>query len=548
MRTTGIQRSLRILLIALAALVLGLALASPAMAGKPVDADGDGFKTNQDCDDTNAAIHPGAPELCDGVDNNCDGQVDEGCGGGGPNPHAALTWNGPGTCLTCHDVEAQQAHASMHYQWEGPAPFMSSGPASQGKNAGAVNSYCVNITGNWGGCGNCHVGLGGEPDPNPTQAQLENVDCLICHQQDYKRAKVAGVFEPDLANMTITMDQAIRTVHLPTRGNCVQCHAKGGGGDNYKRGDMALAHTATSDATFDVHMATTGADLNCQSCHATSQHLMAGRGSDLRVTENFAEIGCATSSCHTIKESSVGHSTTKVNSHVGRVACQTCHIALYARDAADTPATEATEMFRSWLEPHPTPSGAIHPGNIMLNDQVPEYRFWNKTSWADNLGDPATVDPATGRYPTSRPHGAIDDPESKLYPFKYKTAEQPMATSLGLLIALDTSVYFATGDAVAATEQGLQNMGYSAAEVRAVPEGANLGPARCCNALPATRAAPRWTSPPWATSSRTPRRWSARNATRKRPPRVMSACTTATSTGGLSIVLGVTISVGPNAA
>ena len=42
------------------------------------DSDGDGFTIDQDCDDLNAAVYPGAPEIEDGVDNNCDGLVDEG--------------------------------------------------------------------------------------------------------------------------------------------------------------------------------------------------------------------------------------------------------------------------------------------------------------------------------------------------------------------------------------------------------------------------------------------------------------------------------------
>ncbi|MFT6159643.1 MAG: hypothetical protein ACJATT_001222 [Myxococcota bacterium] len=37
------------------------------------DRDGDGFDAEFDCDDRNADINPEAIEVCDGVDNNCNG-------------------------------------------------------------------------------------------------------------------------------------------------------------------------------------------------------------------------------------------------------------------------------------------------------------------------------------------------------------------------------------------------------------------------------------------------------------------------------------------
>ncbi|MFT5681709.1 MAG: hypothetical protein ACI8RZ_002615 [Myxococcota bacterium] len=42
-----------------------------------VDADADGYDESEDCDDANSVVNPGAEEICDGVDNNCDGEVDE---------------------------------------------------------------------------------------------------------------------------------------------------------------------------------------------------------------------------------------------------------------------------------------------------------------------------------------------------------------------------------------------------------------------------------------------------------------------------------------
>ena len=43
----------------------------------PVDLDGDGQPADLECDDTDARIHPGASTVCDGLDNDCDGAVDD---------------------------------------------------------------------------------------------------------------------------------------------------------------------------------------------------------------------------------------------------------------------------------------------------------------------------------------------------------------------------------------------------------------------------------------------------------------------------------------
>jgi hypothetical protein len=43
-----------------------------------IDNDGDGYNACDDCDDANPNTNPGANETCDGLDNTCDGQVDEG--------------------------------------------------------------------------------------------------------------------------------------------------------------------------------------------------------------------------------------------------------------------------------------------------------------------------------------------------------------------------------------------------------------------------------------------------------------------------------------
>jgi hypothetical protein len=160
--------------------------------------------------------------------------------------------------------------------------------------------------------------------------------------------------------------------------------------------------------------------------------------------------------------SNTGHATADIDRHVARVACQSCHIPTYAKNADDTAATEATETYRSWRSSDAS-APPYHPTSIKANDLVPRYRFWNRYSTNYRLGEVAQFDTAANAYPTSRPDGSVDDtsPDNKLYPFKYKTAEQPLMSSSGKLIALDTAVYFTTANAEAAIRAGLANMGYS---------------------------------------------------------------------------------------
>jgi len=44
------------------------------------DQDGDGYSLKEDCDDTNADINPSATEICDGIDNDCNDEIDDAAG------------------------------------------------------------------------------------------------------------------------------------------------------------------------------------------------------------------------------------------------------------------------------------------------------------------------------------------------------------------------------------------------------------------------------------------------------------------------------------
>lgn len=377
------------------------------------------------------------------------------------NPHAKLKYaDYPGNCLNCHMDQATEMFNTTHYQWVGETPDMVNGNGQpQGKLTNAVNSYCINILGNWPVCGSCHAGRGLRPDD--AGAGLENIDCLMCHSEEYavRRTRLSdgtmGVAQPD--------DALVQNIHAPTRVNCLACHAKAGGGDGVKRGDLSLASATNASADFDVHMNRAGADLSCQACHVFENHKVIGKGSDIRPTDDpgrGAQVSCLT--CHPDKNSRNGHDSRKINDHVNRVACQTCHIPTYAK--------VATETHRDWRSHHdgsPADANALpgHPYTEKAADLIPVYRFWNRTSDNALLGDEAsrTYNALKDTWSTSIPMGDVTD--GKLYPFKYKTAMQPKTVADNRLVALNTYEYLKrSGQVAVAIEQGLAAMGYAAHE------------------------------------------------------------------------------------
>jgi hypothetical protein len=386
-----------------------------------------------------------------------------------------LTWTGYSTCISCHNSQAAAMYQGVHYQWAGSAAEMTNGPAIQGKmdavdGSSALNAYCINIQGSWGPCGSCHVGTGAKPvaTATPDAAQLASIDCLMCHKNPaiatpYARVRNAttGLFEP---SATVDMNNVVRTVIKPVRSACLGCHAKAGGGDAVKRGDLALASGNTTDANYDVHMATTRGNLACQRCHTYTNHRVAGRGTDLRPEDSTVEVTCSTSTCHPTKNSlTSGHSSSGVSHHIGRVACQTCHLPRYAKDATDvaptpTNPTELTEMHRDWTLPEwSTVNNRYEPTQTKAGNLIPKYTFWDGTSWGNNAFNDAVIDPATGNYKVSRPNGGINTANTKLYPFKFKTAYQPFAN--GKLVTPKVATYFSTGNFDLAVQDGLTYMG-----------------------------------------------------------------------------------------
>ena len=111
--------------------------------------------------------------------------------------HDQITrYDGPATCVECHPFHAQGMFGSVHYQWSAPTPNVPNIVGHAGKGERGFNTYCgTPLSSPRSTCATCHVGAGGAPGAQMTADQLANIDCLMCHQDPYKR-KTGGPIEP----------------------------------------------------------------------------------------------------------------------------------------------------------------------------------------------------------------------------------------------------------------------------------------------------------------------------------------------------------------
>ncbi len=449
------------------------------------------------------------PEACqDGIDNDLDGKIDcadtdcatdSSCVNAKNTSHAGINaYNGPSTCIACHSTAGTQVLNSMHGSWLGPTPNVPNITTDAGKWR-QTNNYCTDPQLADFACLKCHVSLvapldaQGNVDMAKANLTAADMDCLQCHSTAYRATfmpvantaknytscvdgsvhtyivpvpeadgKIHKAMRLDLSPGETALSLA-RTVTRPNNATCVsKCHAKAGGSDGAKRGDISSAMVDPA-TTVDVHLSSAGtAKLTCTSCHAGTGHQIPGRGNDMRGEDTGAVMKKCVD-CHAGKDTATGHGTgttqrQAANRHVAKVDCTACHIDSYGKGVS-------TELSRDWTAPVWNPAGCEGQGAYIGHEVrganvVPEYRFWNKTSWVyDRNGfDGLTADLIDGGLAMSYPLGGMAD--GKLYPFKIHVSTNPIDTSSGKT-SFDVLQMFMTGCYDQAATSGLAYIGES---------------------------------------------------------------------------------------
>ena len=346
------------------------------------------------------------------------------------------------TCLMCHPEAAQQVMGTTHWTWE----YTTKDGQQLGKN-NVINNYCVAVSSNEPRCTSCHVGYGYKNRETHAQMGETQVDCLICHDRSgtYKKFP-AGAGEPTYEEKTfpagpgepygkpwspVDLKTAAQSVGMPTRKNCGACHFNGGGGANVKHGDLDVS---MNDPNFgvDVHMDKDGLNFTCQSCHTNHEHQIAGSRYEMDLHGASSLESCKT--CHAEHT----HSLAIIDEHTAKIACQTCHIPVYAKEQYvktwwdwstagelkdGTGDFEGRKVWKVTKDENGNKNYMSNKGSFIWDKGLtPEYVWYNGTSRYVTLDD--TFDP-NGVVKINALHGDMDDPNAVIFPVHMFGGLQP---------------------------------------------------------------------------------------------------------------------------
>lgn len=322
-------------------------------------------------------------------------------------------------CLDCHEDVGQEVLKSAHWNWSGPSPNTKGYEhrTDLGKKD-VLNNYCIHVNSNEARCAQCHVGYGWK-DESFDFKNPKNIDCLVCHD-------TTGTYRKDAPNGGMPMKevniiQVAQNVGKTSRETCGACHFYGGGGANVKHGDLEPALIDPPDE-FDVHMGRAGMD--CQDCHRTKDHQIAGQC--LAIPTSEGRVTCE--QCHGENPHNMNHVVGfHLDQHSKTVACQTCHVPHFAKE---TPTKVHWDWSTAGKDLPETKDELGMPTYVKQKGHFEWGKFVDPCiTWYDGtheryvLGD-KIKDP---NVPTllNAPVGSFDDPNAKLYPFKCYSAVIP---------------------------------------------------------------------------------------------------------------------------
>jgi octaheme c-type cytochrome (tetrathionate reductase family) len=345
-------------------------------------------------------------------------------------------------CLNCHGKIGDDVLTTGHWKWEGVSSNIAGQESGIHGKKDLINNFCQAVPSNEARCTECHIGIGWK-DKNFDFGNPKNIDCLVCHDQTgtYKKGTTtAGAPDPSV-DLSKVAQSVAQNGGVPQRATCVFCHARAGGDDNVKHGDIANDLKAPTRA-HDVHMGTDGAaKFSCVACHQvkkdldgdTISHGIGGMGFhsvDEGVMKTCTDCHGSATSIH------AGTSVENIVQTHTKLACQVCHIPVIAKktstmvdwrwgDAglAAAPATCAPP------DPSVTPARATYSKMkgcfVWKNNVRPTLRYfdgkWNRIMINTNdmftAGLPPVVDLAS-------PTATYQTPGAMIYPFKKMTGNQ----------------------------------------------------------------------------------------------------------------------------